>query len=281
MTRKVFLVLLAVVLTLSVGLVACGGPGQEEEEEEEEEHVGEQEEEEEERYELTIASTGGGLVRTPGEGTFSYDEGTDVDLVAEAEEGYQFVSWTGDVATIVDINAAATSITVDGDYSITANFEEEAVTFTDPNLEAAVREAIGKPEGSIYPLDLGGVTNFTAYAKNLHDLTGLEYCTNLTFLDLGNNQIIDISPLANLTSLEWLHLNDNQISDISPLANLASLDYLYLGGNQISDIEPLFNNTGLSEGDILDLVGNPLSYTSINTYVPQLEARGVVVQLLG
>jgi hypothetical protein len=39
-TRKVFLVLLALVLTFSVGLVACGGVGQEEEEE----HVGEQEE---------------------------------------------------------------------------------------------------------------------------------------------------------------------------------------------------------------------------------------------
>lgn len=38
MTRKVFLILLALVLALSVGLVACGGPtGQEEEEEEEEE----------------------------------------------------------------------------------------------------------------------------------------------------------------------------------------------------------------------------------------------------
>lgn len=36
MIRKVFLVLLALVLTLSVGLVACGGAGQEEEEEEEE-----------------------------------------------------------------------------------------------------------------------------------------------------------------------------------------------------------------------------------------------------
>ena len=34
MTRKVFLVLLALVLTLSVGLVACGGAGEQQEEEE-------------------------------------------------------------------------------------------------------------------------------------------------------------------------------------------------------------------------------------------------------
>ncbi len=31
-----------------------------------------------------------------------------------------------------------------------------AVTFPDPNLEIAIREAINKPEGSIYPSDLEG-----------------------------------------------------------------------------------------------------------------------------
>jgi len=44
------------------------------------------------QYELTISSTGGGGVTTPGEGTFTYDEGRDVNLVAEAEEGYRFVN---------------------------------------------------------------------------------------------------------------------------------------------------------------------------------------------
>jgi len=54
------------------------------------------------RYGLTIASTAGGNVTTPGEGIFNYDEGTDVDLVAVADEGYQFIDWTGDVSTIAD-----------------------------------------------------------------------------------------------------------------------------------------------------------------------------------
>ena len=64
---------------------------------------------------LTISSTGGGSVTTPGEGVFAYDEGTVVDLVAEAEEGYRFVEWTGDVGTIADVNAAAITITMNGD----------------------------------------------------------------------------------------------------------------------------------------------------------------------
>ena len=71
---------------------------------------------------LTISSTPGGSVTAPGEGTFTYDEGTVVSLVAESEEGHRFVNWTGDVATLDDANAAETFITVEGDYAITANF---------------------------------------------------------------------------------------------------------------------------------------------------------------
>jgi hypothetical protein len=73
-------------------------------------------------YDLTIASTAEGSVTTPGEGTFTYDEGTMVNLTAEAEEGYQFVNWTGDVGTIAAVNNATTNITMSGDYSIMANF---------------------------------------------------------------------------------------------------------------------------------------------------------------
>ena len=73
-------------------------------------------------YDLTIASTAAGSVTTPGEGVFTYDEGTTVNLIAEPDAGYLFSSWTGDVGTITNVNAAATTITMSSDYSITANF---------------------------------------------------------------------------------------------------------------------------------------------------------------
>ena len=72
--------------------------------------------------ELTVDSTDGGEVTTPGEGPFTYDCGTVVDLVAEAEEGYRFVNWTGDVGAIANVKSASTPITVSGDYIITASF---------------------------------------------------------------------------------------------------------------------------------------------------------------
>jgi hypothetical protein len=74
-------------------------------------------------YALTISSTAGGSVAEPGEGTFTYDEVTVVDLVAEPEEGYRFINWTGDVGTIADVEDATTTITMEDDYEITANFE--------------------------------------------------------------------------------------------------------------------------------------------------------------
>ena len=73
-------------------------------------------------YDLTISSTAGGSVTTPGEGTFAYYEGADVELVAQADEGYQFVNWTGDMDDIANVNDATTTITINDDYSITANF---------------------------------------------------------------------------------------------------------------------------------------------------------------
>jgi len=73
-------------------------------------------------YDLTITSTSGGSVTEPGEGPFTYDEGTVVDLVAEAEEGYYFVRWTGDVSTVDDVDSSGTTIAVNDDYSTTANF---------------------------------------------------------------------------------------------------------------------------------------------------------------
>jgi len=75
------------------------------------------------QYDLTIASTAGGSVTMPGEGVFSCDMCVKVILVATPSSGYQFVNWTGDVGTIANVNAAVTTITLNGDYSITANFE--------------------------------------------------------------------------------------------------------------------------------------------------------------
>jgi pectin methylesterase-like acyl-CoA thioesterase len=74
------------------------------------------------RYALTISSTGGGSVVVPGEGTYNYDPGTVVSLIAITSRFHNFNGWTGDVGTIIDVSSAATNITMRDDYSIVANF---------------------------------------------------------------------------------------------------------------------------------------------------------------
>jgi hypothetical protein len=77
------------------------------------------------QYTLNIIGPAHGSVITPGEGRFFiYEEGTVVDLVAEPDNGYEFVRWTGDVDTIADVNASSTTITMNGDYYISAHFRE-------------------------------------------------------------------------------------------------------------------------------------------------------------
>lgn len=70
------------------------------------------------QYTLTTTATNGSIAVDPAPVNGTYDEGTMVTLTATANEGYEFVDWTGD-ATGTD---ATVTITVDGDKSVTANF---------------------------------------------------------------------------------------------------------------------------------------------------------------
>jgi hypothetical protein len=76
-------------------------------------------------YDLTVTSTEGGEVTIPGEGYFTYYEGTVVNLTAEPDEGYRFVNWIGHVGSIADINAPSTTIVMNADRTITACFAHE------------------------------------------------------------------------------------------------------------------------------------------------------------
>jgi hypothetical protein len=81
-------------------------------------------------YDLAISSTAGGNVTDPGEGTFNCDDGEEVDLVATPDTNYHFVNWTGDVDDIDDVNDATTTIIMNDDYTIVANFGFD-MTFID------------------------------------------------------------------------------------------------------------------------------------------------------
>jgi hypothetical protein len=104
MTRKLMLVaLIALVLCTAFGAKAsCTTPPTE--------------------WRLTINTTEGGRIISPGVGAHFYDAGEVVALVAAPHAGYRFVNWTGKVQAINDVYQATTIINMKLDYTITANF---------------------------------------------------------------------------------------------------------------------------------------------------------------
>ncbi|UCD64952.1 MAG: fibronectin type III domain-containing protein [Candidatus Zixiibacteriota bacterium] len=131
------------------------------------------------------------------------------------------------------------------------------VIFPDANLETAIRTKISKPTGDILSTDLLVITSLSANYKEIADLTGLEYCINL----------------------DWLSMEGNSISDITPLAGLTKLDFVNLWGNSIVDICPFDEQETLGSGDELYPGENPLDDQSLNTCIPNLEAKGVIVDM--
>ncbi len=188
MRNRIFFVSLAIVLGLTVALMGCVG----------------EEGPEMSEYNLTISSTGGGGVTNPGEGNFTYDEGEVVDLVADPEQGYRFVNWTGDVSAIANVNAATTGITIYSDYSITANFEPEpelslsyAVVDTgqdecyDNSSEIACPQA-GEP---CYGQDAQYDGNQPSYTLSADGLTVYDNVTGLTWTqgaDWTSDGVVDV-----------------------------------------------------------------------------------------
>jgi Leucine-rich repeat (LRR) protein len=132
----------------------------------------------------------------------------------------------------------------------------------------------------ISPLkDLHHLTRLGLSSGSLEDVTPLSGLIGLTYLDLGLNRLQDITPLESLVNLSYLDLWGNEILDVSPLQGLTNLSELNLHDNKIIDISPLIENAGLGDGDKLILIKNPLSEISTGTYVPELQKRGVLVQL--
>ena len=150
----------------------------------------------------------------------------------------------------------------------------QTVSISDAALALAVRQALNLSSSQTLTthamLDL---KSLIVENSRITDLTGLEYAHNLRALNLNVNNISEVSLLKDMTKLTILNLWGSNISDVSPLAGMTILRHLNLGNNNISDVSPL---VALNIRH-LNLSGNPLSYDSINTHIPAMQAKGVEV----
>jgi hypothetical protein len=62
------------------------------------------------------------LTVSNGSGSGTYDEGSQVPIVANVPAGYRFDRWTGDTANVANVSAASTTITMLADATVTATF---------------------------------------------------------------------------------------------------------------------------------------------------------------
>ena len=101
------------------------------------------------------------------------------------------------------------------------------ITFSDANLQAVIAKILGKTsDAPITEGDMARLTRLNAPNKAIRDLTGLEYATNLTWLNLHGNAISDIAPLVANTGLDkddWVLLNNNPLSATSRNTHIPAL----------------------------------------------------------
>lgn len=115
-----------------------------------------------------------------------------------------------------------------------------SVTFADRQLEAAIRGALHKPDGSISVADMGRLTGkLDLSSRGLTDITPLRHAVNVSALDLDHNQLTDITALGEMRSLTVLGLDGNKISDFTALGKLPALMGLSIQNNPIADYKQL------------------------------------------
>ncbi len=162
------------------------------------------------------------------------------------------------------------------------------VFIPDHALESAIRAELHKPFGLLTEADLLDVQALDGRQLNIRDLSGIEHCLNLQWLDLSDNLISDLKPLEQLgrpsspfdSPLVFLNLDNNLVSDIAPLVGLMNLQTLMVFGNPIPDLQALVTNAqygGLGEGDTVVVDYEHLSADALTVDIPLLQSYGVRV----
>jgi internalin A len=75
---------------------------------------------------------------------------------------------------------------------------------------------------------------------NVNHWEDLSLLTNIRYLDICKNNIIDISFINELKQLEYFYASFNSIEDISSIKN-KNIKIIHMSGNNIKDYSPLYN----------------------------------------
>jgi len=121
---------------------------------------------------MAVSPVGGGTT-VPADGvTHAVPQGTDVDIEATANEGYEFSHWTPDDTPgdpIADPYAASTTVTMDDDYAVTAHFAPITHILT---VNTVGNGTVTKDPDIVGPYNYGTEVELTAFPDSGWLFTG-------------------------------------------------------------------------------------------------------------
>mgnify|MGYP000045516872 CR=1 FL=1 len=139
-------------------------------------------------------------------------------------------------------------------------------------IAALKSEYLGNLDYRLSPADFVALEGELVLAGyGLEETEGLQYCRNISRLDLSDNRITNLYDLQELLHLEELLLSHNRIEELEYLKELRNLEILDLSFNEIEDISVLLKLDNLK---FVDLRGNPMRQSGL---IKELQRRGVVV----
>ncbi len=159
----------------------------------------------------------------------------------------------------------------------TTNILTGEVAIPDPNLRAAIAEALGKNNTAIVSItveEMATLTHLDAEGRNIQDLEGLQFAANLQSLNLRGNPLSDLSPLSGLTALKDVRFSGESLSDLSSLIGLTNLEVVRFWKTSISDLSPLAGLTKLRWLEFKESPVSDLSPLAGLTNLKKLETYG-------
>ncbi len=107
---------------------------------------------------------------------------------------------------------------------------EECLEFEDPNLEKCLAEHFS--DKCVRRKDRNAYGSVVCIGRGIKSIKGIEQLPSISNLDLGANEIEDITPLSKLPELYKLTLILNNVKSIAPLKDLPRLYKLYISNNK-------------------------------------------------
>ncbi len=183
-----------------------------------------------------------------GELTYFVSSGDPAVVTTAIADGVLTVTAVASGATDVTVTASdlAGATSVPAVFTVTAE-SPVIVEIPDAYLREAVEQELGKQAGEVIDsAEMEHLNSLSCVGCDIEDLTGLQFATGLTRLELDDNQLTNLTPLAGLPSLAYLSLYESAMTNLTPLSDLTSLATLILSSDVLTDITPLSELTSLA-----------------------------------